>query len=257
MENSKYAAEMLKASCPSDEVFLDKGGLDEIMSLYDKVVGERDNGIADIILSQTVPIPSLRIKLEDDAESYRFCVFENALDHLDEAPAGRALLVAAVLEEKAGRLTLLGVIKGDEKATVSDRSFDEFGNDLGKSDTIRISGLWHIWCAVEFALLHPQSKTIFTNPAKGKEYVREKDSSGKRRRVVKYIRRHYITGTAAGHSIREINRHCLCWYVVGHWRHLRSGNVIYIKGYWKGELRDLKRNVDSGRIREIAIPESL
>lgn len=253
MENSKYAANVLKLSYPSDEIFLDKASLESLMAFYDKVVGKRDNGICDIILSQTVPLKDMRLIFEDDPESYRFCVFEDALDNLDEAPNGRALLVAAVLKERVGQITLLGVIKGEDRATISDKTFDVFGNETGAPDTVNISGLWHIWCAAQFALLHPKAKTVFANPGKRKEYSREKDETGKRRRVVRYIRRHVLNKAEVSGPLREITRHCLCWYVIGHWRHLSNGNTVYVKGYWKGELRELERNIDTGRTRQIIV----
>lgn len=247
------AAEDLKYSHPSDEVRLDKKALEEIMALYDKIVGARDNGIYDIILSGTVPIRDVRIVLENEPSAYRFCVFENALDNLDSAPEGRALLVAALQEEKTGRFSLLGIIKGEEAATVSDKIHDISGKEIADTDTKKVSEFWHIWCAVQFALLHPKVKTIIANGDKQKEYTKEKDkSTGKRKRVVKYVRRHVIYGEDFERSMREINRQCLCWYVIGHWRHLSNGKTVYVKGYWKGELRELERNLDEGRLREIA-----
>lgn len=256
MNVPKSAVRELKSSHPSDEILLDKDALESLMSFYDVVVGQRDNGICDIILSQTVPIRDLRIILEEDPETYRFCVFENALDNLDEAPDGRPLLVAAVLEERSAKLTLLGVIKGEDSATISDMTFDTSGNEIGRTDTARVSGLWHMWCAAEFALLHPTTKTVFVTPGKRKEYSREKDESGKRRRVVRYIRRHVLNASDVRHPLREVTRHCLCWYVIGHWRHLSNGRTVYVRGHWKGELRDLERNLDDGRHREIVLPEA-
>ena len=52
---------------------------------------------------------------------------------------------------------------------------------------------------------------------------------------------------------KKINRKCLCWYVIGHWREYKNGNKIFIQGYWKGALRNAKKNYDDGRERIIDV----
>ena len=34
-----------------------------------------------------------------------------------------------------------------------------------------------------------------------------------------------------------------------------NGTKVFVKGYWKGTLRNLKQNIDKGRNRIIVLPE--
>lgn len=53
----------------------------------------------------------------------------------------------------------------------------------------------------------------------------------------------------------EFHRHCLVWYVRGHWRTLKSGKKVFVKPQWRGPLRETKRNLDLGREREIIMKD--
>ena len=44
---------------------------------------------------------------------------------------------------------------------------------------------------------------------------------------------------------------CPAWYVVEHNRIYKNGKNVWIDGYWKGALRDVKRNLDEGKERRI------
>jgi hypothetical protein len=40
---------------------------------------------------------------------------------------------------------------------------------------------------------------------------------------------------------RGFIRRSMIWYVTGHWReYKKTGKRIFIQGYWKGALRDMK-----------------
>lgn len=53
----------------------------------------------------------------------------------------------------------------------------------------------------------------------------------------------------------EFHRHCLVWYVRGHWRTLKSGKKVFVKPQWRGPLRETKRNFDLGRERKIIMKD--
>ena len=90
-----------------------------------------------------------------------------------------------------------------------------------------------------------------------KEKVYEREGKGReRKRVVRYVRKHYITADDVdevlyGKGHRDFERKTMAWYVIGHWRQYQNGTRKFIKGYWKGPLREMKRNFDGGRLREI------
>lgn len=113
------------------------------------------------------------------------------------------------------------------------------------------------WYAIQLSLLHPTLQTVFFNPVKEKEYSRQ--GVGKnRKRITKYVRKHYITAEGIdealyGHGHRDFERKTMAWYVIGHWRQYKNGTRKFINGYWKGPLREMKRNLDGGRIRELAV----
>ena len=81
---------------------------------------------------------------------------------------------------------------------------------------------------------------------------------GKKRRVVRYIKKHVITAEDLEQTSFKgksgFTRHTPIWYVIGHWRHYSDGKKVFIKPYWKGEMRHLRIDLD-GREREIVIEE--
>ena len=127
-----------------------------------------------------------------------------------------------------------------------------------KADLNLFAGLLlEIWYGVQIALLHPQLKTVFEHPSKEKVYTRV--GTGKdRKRITKYVRKHYITAEDIDMALcvnehKVFARRTMAWYVIGHWRQYKNGTRKFIKGYWKGPLRETKRNTDGGRIRELVL----
>ena len=78
------------------------------------------------------------------------------------------------------------------------------------------------------------------------------------RRVTRYIRKHVIREEEIDAAIvpkHDRQRNTLVWYVIGHWRHYKNGSLVFIQGHWKGPLRQLKKNLDETREREIILTE--
>ena len=117
-----------------------------------------------------------------------------------------------------------------------------------------------LWYGIQVALLNPRLQVLLKNPTKEKVYTRQ--GKGKdRKRVVKYVRKHYITPEGIDEALygkghRDFDRKTMAWYVIGHWRQYKNGTRKFINGYWKGPLREMKRNLDGGRIRQLAIQEA-
>ena len=114
------------------------------------------------------------------------------------------------------------------------------------------------WYGIQLALLHPAVKDVFSHPKTEPVMETRPRKGGKKRRVVRYIKKHVITaGDLEQTSFMGKNgftRHTTVWYVIGHWRHYSDGKKIFIKPYWKGEMRHLRMDLD-GREREIVIEE--
>lgn len=112
-----------------------------------------------------------------------------------------------------------------------------------------------IWYEVQHILLNPYiHEPVFNKSSKVKQnvdgYIIQQRPTDKRKRRTRYIR-YKEFNTAIAHSDILRNRHTLCWYVIGHTRHYKSGKKVWIDGYWKGPLRNTKKNLDDGRERII------
>lgn len=116
------------------------------------------------------------------------------------------------------------------------------------------------WYGTQIALLHPSVKEVFNHPKAEPVMETKPRKGGKKRRIVRYIKKHIITADelaqAAQRPIHSSGfiRHTPIWYVIGHWRHYSDGRKVFVKPYWKGEMRHLRIDLD-GRKREIVIEE--
>lgn len=129
-----------------------------------------------------------------------------------------------------------------------------------------------IWYGLELSMLNPMTVEVFQNP-KTEVYssgvdVRVVPNGKKRRRQVTYVRKHVIPNHAVQDAMtnsplvhrddntthRTFTRRTLAWYVIGHWRKTRDGKT-FIRGHWRGPLRQVKQNLDEGRDRKIPFPE--
>lgn len=251
IENGLYGAELLKLHHPSDTILLDKDSRDRIMEFREKIVGSGTNNVSDILWANTVPIHDMELMLRNGM-TVRICIFDESLAAVDEIPQGETGLIGAIqVSDKS--FALIGVVKGENQTVISEESFYENGETNGiirdHSMFYEIMRLWH---GIELALLNPQIQDVISAGDTVKRYTRETVNGKKRQRVVRYIKRHVIDGNALKRALTEYHRHCLAWYVIGHWRHYKDGRVIFIKPFWKGELRALKRNFDD-RQREVVV----
>ena len=123
----------------------------------------------------------------------------------------------------------------------SHKKFDNFMDKL-------IGTVLRAWYIVQISLLNPITKDVFTHPIISTNNTDNNNlkSKNKRRKNVKYIKRHFITAETVLETINlnktnsKTKRKYLCqaWYVCGHYRNYANGNRVFIKPYWKGELRN-------------------
>jgi hypothetical protein len=104
------------------------------------------------------------------------------------------------------------------------------------------------WYGIQIALLHPAVKDVFSNPTIDAVH-NQQNRKGKKRKTT-YVKKHILTlenleSVSQSHEARKINRKCLAWYVIGHWRTYKGGKTVFIMPYWKGVLRDLKKNAEN------------
>lgn len=113
------------------------------------------------------------------------------------------------------------------------------------------------WYAVQIMLLNPVIKERIFEKSK-KEKIRCKsdlilgnNSSKSNKRKAKYVKYKEFSSIILQSDIVR-KKHTLCWYVIGHYRHYQNGSKTWVNGYWKGPLRELKKNLDEGRERILA-----
>ena len=119
----------------------------------------------------------------------------------------------------------------------------------------------NIWYATEVSLLNP---LIDYRTVKNQVVERAKTRNGKKKHCsqkIKYYKTIYIEGESLDQFFEEqknekgeIHRHCLMWYVTGHWRQYKDGKRIFIQGYWKGEGRFSGIEAET-RQRELVLSE--
>ena len=240
------------------ERFLSSSGFDE------KAIDIPD----DLILESKTPLPNIILNLngDKDSHSYRF-----VLD-------GQDLYIVSILDSQLFYQNKNSYI-GNENYTIITKFKHEdcfYKTDLEEVYTsnermnpnrkdIRISVkqrlidyyhshynyvniMLHSWYAIQLLLLHPQ--IIKSDILKRDRKVKISDPvlhvSKSRKRKACYVKRETINTDIF--NSKEFTRKTMCWYVIGHYRKHGEGRV-WVNGYWKGPLRDTKKNHDEGRER--------
>lgn len=230
---------------PSDVVCLTDEADSKLSELWAKDMSIDEPIPTDLFYANTIPLPHFYLQYEE----YPRPILVNT----NERGVLMVLPTGVIIESGVTEDGLVSQILRGENVT------DEIWETLSADEEMRgvlANNLLTSWYGIQIALLHPQIVDVFQNPTREKVY--ERKGTGKdRKRVVKYVRKHYITAEGIeealyGKGHRGFERKTMAWYVVGHWRQYRSGARKFIKGYWKGPLREIKRNLDDGRNRIIA-----
>lgn len=199
------------------------------------------------------------------------------LDTLDKLKSGEYLIIAGAFDFKAHvqgnaeyiineiypliiDLENMNVALGipDDGNLTKDKEF------IARWATIHLNA----WYGIQLALLHPATVNIFSNPRKVKRSRKEQletfttDENGMPKRV-KYVRHHTIKSGENGvydeinkalnthhkseialtedssDSTKKYTRKKLLWRVIGHWRTLSTGKVVWVRSHWRGILRDM------------------
>lgn len=221
----------------------------------------------DLVMEGRIPLPNIIFKLPDEANehSYRF-----VLD-------GQDLYVVDTLDPKefyrknmfpnAKTFTMIAKFKHEEHSYsidleeiwVSSERMNPHRKDIKISKKQSLIEYYHscynfdgmmlqVWYAIQLLLLHPQ--IVKSDILKRDRKVKVSDSTlqvnKSRKRKACYVKRETVNTDIF--NSREFTRKTMCWYVIGHYRKHRDGRV-WVNGYWKGPLRDTKKNHDEGRER--------
>ena len=228
---------------------------------------------ADIFYQKTIPLPilSLNCLFEDGVCNYKIYVFSDVAEGLLDLPMGDHICIGYIMVENHW-VFRLWITKGEDIFSIIDVVYDdcdgrayEVDNDsIDDYNFLKNHAAWGIllWYVIQIYMLNPRTKTIFKNCTKFKnaEYRKATSRERENKRISKYIKHIVVSDELINKALydnsekRKINRRCLIWYVLGHWRTYKSGKKIFINGYWKGELRSIKQNLDE---RERLIDEEV
>ena len=261
---------------PSDSFYLNEKDEINLNSLWRD---ENFKGLqaipADLLFSGTLPITDCDFRLTVESMSRvvegRVCIHPDYKQLIENGKDEKAVIIGLIMLGLAGGVVgaPLAVTQGFNCIGVNEdlinfnlpESGERSLSNVSVMDWIvfscRMLGLWY---GIQISLLHPVIKDVFANTRSTR--LRETVGQGKhKRRITRYVKKHYLNSDELDTAIngkpegRSFVRHTLAWYVIGHWRHYANGNKVFIQGYWKGALREMKRNMDSGRDRELVLSE--
>ena len=286
----KGIVEFCKMSEPSDRVCLDSKMDDKLYGIWkDRSVIPEDvpysegytgkYGIpSDIIFANTVPLKDCEICVDERDQlkdgiicKFRVVIFEpldfalKLVKKFEEEGVYEKqspfLIGALIIELPQGRLYIPIYVQYGVNFCLVGNAFLK-GNNGEYHPAESHNGDWGAignqfmltWYSIQISLLHPTIKTLYhVNDPSIRNAKKKKSKQTKRR--TKLIRRMYLDEAEYERETTgsTINRKTLVWYVCGHFRHYKNGRVIFIQPYWKGVLREVKRNLDRGRDRAIAV----
>ena len=267
----------LHDSCPpTDVIVLEFFDVGELMKCWYVSGSSGDVMPSDLFYANTVPLPNCTVKLKmkkpdgngnliNDAYTVNahFMLRETGVEELASQEHGdsvRVMTVQFYMEQNgisAGYTPCILCVDGDGRVVVSVLNADMDGPMMDL-----VCQLMWAWYSVQILLLHPHLRYLFKHPRMEPVYS-NLDRDGKPTRTLRKVgseKTHEIhqydidrevgKAEAQRRSKGDVNWKCPLWWVRGHWRN-NPGKRVFIKGYWKGAMRDVQRVLDEGRERVV------
>ena len=264
---------------PSDHIYLkrdDDAALCELWKKYCPKDVISQGGIpSDLLFAGKIPLMDCRFTVDEREKpfgricKFRVVIFEDYRERLKKSACG--VTVGALIGDFFGKEVYFPIIaeNGSDILYMGNYGMPGVSETMLKFMPPLMSGQMlakfeyeclSTWYGSQIALLHPVVKEVFNHPKPEPVMESKPRKGGKKRRIVRYIKKHVIT---AEELTRAAERPIHCsgfirrtpvWYVIGHWRHYSDGRKVFVKPYWKGEMRHLRMDLD-GREREIVIEE--
>lgn len=277
-DKEKRYIELFDSSHYSDVVKLTFNEDKLLQKMFDN---EKDNERtpcrSDIFFSKTIPIKDLKIVCDETSymneqqgiqgefvHEYRVKIFDDYEKWIGRAIEEKGTVtvgVAEIIFQGFKIKYLIGVTYGESAICICPSMFNpkrvfnfldalilkKMYMDFLAGITNEFLGTWY---CIQIALLHPRIKEVFHHP---KEIKYNRKVSNAKKRKTEYIKYHYLNKDEIEEKlyVNKNKKHCLCWYVIGHWRNYKNGNKTFVQGYWKGALRSTKKNYDVGRERVV------
>jgi hypothetical protein len=249
------------ASRPSDEIKLTGDEDSRLIKLWEK--GTEDVSIpSDLFFANTIPLLDCRIIVDETCREnghvvpYRVVVFPDYAELIQLAEENEPVNVGAIVNNPVIGpccFTPFYVVKGVDSIMFSGVGYHGVPEEnIRKAQaTMTMQDLSQMaisfletWYGIQIALLHPTMREMFRHPKTAPDTKYLPVHSTKRKNRVKYIKVHIINSDEMNAAMfgesKTYTRHALVWYVIGHWRTIKSGVKVFIKPCWKGPLRDVK-----------------
>ena len=271
-------------SRPNDYICLSKPEMVKMDSLWTRFLSDPTDSFyipSDLLLAGTVPLTDVVIDLDFDGDGriyrFRIVIFEDykeIIQEFFESDSKETVMVGLCIRQfiDPGTGNEVGfpitVAKDlDYINNVETMYYRNIPNGY-KQDAIPKpyayilqSGALSVWYGIQLALLNPITKEAFTRA--GKEKYKDSLMTGNgmvyRKGPTRYIRRLRLHEENFDKLIRgtgkTYTRHTLAWRVIGHWRHYKNGQMIFVKPYWKGLMKDIHKQ--DFRNRKIVIPDEV
>lgn len=238
-------------SNPSDVVEMEDNTLRQFFQVLNEA-GINGFGIpSDIFEKGTVPLPDLLMSYPEMC-TVRVCCCEKRSYFVYEQD-GFTVALEIVDRNLEGIGKTLSVERGYSPNAEAARKVFEPDKMLA-AFFLMADQMLKLWYSIQILLLNPVTKENIMRKTGKKKSSGICLSSKKNGRKACYVKRHKIEGDIfrTGDDDSKTTRKTLCWYVVGHWRNYSNGKKSFVNGYWKGPMRQVKRNLDDGRTRTIS-----
>ena len=253
----------------SDTIVMSEENSIKFSNLYDHSIGDGYEYIpSDIFFAGTVPIKRCRLECFNDEFTVTadIIIFDDYLDRIKNTDGDHNIVVGVIRDYQFPQIDVCYPIiinRGLNQCVFDYASVSNHNNKrrvrpcMTKNMAYNfIFGALGTWYGIQIALLHPEIRTVMSN----RYGIRPNDmgtstaSKTSNPRNTEYVKMYRIVDDLDLQKHMSINkgsfvRKTMAWYVIGHWRHYINGKQVFIQGYWKGEMRDLKCNLDKGRNR--------
>ena len=234
----------------SDEVNLTANSIYELMELFESLPTS-----SGIIMGKTVPIRGIRINVIDGwtAEIRIFSRYDEIVDYyLESYTEGRGVKIGELSVKPVGgdRFHIFDMMVEYGSEEVMFLTKEQPANAMLLSDFL--NSVEGVYTMINLLLLHPKLKEVLEHPRDIRFTLKRTAGQTNKRRITRYLRVHTIKDGDIKEKVKQSKKmNCPCWYVIGHWRKYKNGRKVFIQGYWKGILRESKKNLDEGRERRV------
>lgn len=241
----------LGESNPSDMVVMTFPLLTRFIDMISEFGLNNTYGVPrDILIDGTVPIKDVVFCFgeADNPVHVRMLVDGDRLTMVYDPRLSTVFAFHTAAADDYERLSVSNVYSNDVELA---RRYFEQTNLTGF--VILLDQILKFWYIFQICLLNPPIKERLLKK-RGKEKLggsclTEKKNGRKARYVRYYQVEEDIFEFETATDERGFERRTLSWYVIGHWRNYASGKKSFVHGYWKGPMREAKRNLDKGRER--------